>query len=73
VRHALPHRFGVNAFAGLGAVAPSFAELPSAPLRPSLGGSLTYMVAPSNRINARLDAAWGDEGWTVYLAVGDAF
>lgn len=73
VRQALPHRFGVNAFAGIGAVAPSFAELVSTSLHPSLGGSLTYMVAPSNRINARLDAAWGDEGWTVYLAVGDAF
>ena len=73
LRQGLPNRFGINAFAGVGAVAPSFAELATSSLHPSLGGSLTYMVAPSNRINARLDAAWGDQGWTVYLAVGDAF
>lgn len=73
IRQGLPYRLGINAFAGLGAVAPSLPDLASASLHPSLGGSLTYMLAPANRINARLDAAWGDEGWTVYISVGDAF
>lgn len=72
-RQELPHRFGVNAFAGIGAVAPSYAEQLSSELHPSLGVGLSYLVAPSNRIKARLDAAWGDLGWTAYIAIGDAF
>lgn len=73
IRQGLPYRFGLTAFAGVGAVAPSIAELATAELHPSLGGGVTYLVATANRINARFDAAWGDEGWTFYLSVGDAF
>lgn len=73
VRRALPWRLGVNAFAGIGAVAGDYGGLGDATARPSLGGSLTYLVAPANRINARFDAAWGTEGWIFYLSIGDAF
>jgi hypothetical protein len=73
VRRALPWRLGINAFAGVGAVAEDYDGLGDATARPSLGGSLTYLVAPVNRINARFDVAWGTEGWICYLSIGDAY
>lgn len=73
VRQDLPYRFGVVGFAGIGAVGQAYAELPGSDLHPSLGTGLRYLVATENRINAALDVAWGDRGWTWYLAVGEAF
>ena len=73
VRQDLPYRFGVVGFAGLGAVEDSYAELLASSLHPSLGAGLRYLVATENRINAALDFAWGDRGWTWYLSVGESF
>ena len=73
VRQDLPARFGVVGFAGIGTVAPAYADLPTVGFHPSLGAGLRYQVAPANRINAAFDAAWGDLGWAWYLSAGESF
>lgn len=73
IRQDLAWHFGVIGFAGVGTVVPTYAALRDADWHPSLGGSVVYQVAPANHINLRFDTAWGDEGWTYYLSVGDAF
>ncbi len=73
-RLALPKRFGVVAFGGLGGVRPGGNQ----PFRtknflPSAGGGLRFQLSKKYHVNLRVDAAEGEDGHTVGIGVGEAF
>ncbi|HET7452007.1 MAG TPA: BamA/TamA family outer membrane protein, partial [Thermoanaerobaculia bacterium] len=72
-RSGILGRIGFVAFAGVGEVAPSFSGLGSDTLLPSAGGGVRILVARENRINFRIDYAWGKAGGGLYLGLGEAF
>ena len=73
-RLSLRGRFGFVAFAGIGEVARSFGDLSSDDLLPSAGIGVRFLVAKENRINFRIDYAWGKDGnGGLYIGVGEAF
>lgn len=67
------HRLGLVAFAGVGAVAPDLSGLAHSEALPSVGGGLRYLIAEQNKLNFRLDVAWGRDDALVYVSVGEAF
>ena len=72
-RFHLMRRLGLVAFGGVGAVAPDIGEFRNADALPSGGFGVRYLVAPKNKVNFRVDVAWGKDGDAVYLGVGEAF
>jgi hypothetical protein len=40
---------------------------------PSVGGGLRYLLTEKNKINFRLDVAWGKDERLIYVGVGEAF
>jgi Omp85 superfamily domain len=66
-------KFGMVAFAGVGAVAPDLNGFTSATALPSFGGGLRYQLTDQNKVNFRLDVAWGRDDVLYYLSVGEAF
>jgi outer membrane protein assembly factor BamA len=66
--------FGFVGFAGVGEVAPGFGDFTSENLLPSAGLGVRYLLAKQNRVNFRLDYAWGKAGNRgLYVGVGEAF
>ncbi len=72
-RLEITKRFGAVAFFGVGEVAPSVSDFNFDNLLPAGGVGLRFVVAPQNHVAIRLDGAWGRDGGTFYLAVGEAF
>lgn len=72
-RRGVLGRIGFVVFAGVGEVAPTVSAFGSDQLLPSLGGGLRILVARENRINFRIDYAWGKSGRGLYLGLGEAF
>jgi hypothetical protein len=72
-RVGLPKRFGAVAFAGLGGVASTFSDFRGEDLLPSVGVGIRWMVAKKNKINLRVDYAWGEGEQALYISVGEAF
>jgi len=73
-RLALPWRFGVVGFGGLGSVTPGGSQL----LRvhqflPAGGFGARYVLAKQYHVNLRTDFAWGKNNFTWGLGVGEAF
>ena len=66
-------RFGMVFFAGGGAVAPNFGDYSNSSFLPSVGLGVRYMVVPANRVNVRVDFAWGRDSNALYISVGEAF
>ena len=67
-------RFGLAAFAGVGQVAESLSDFESDQLLPSGGVGLRFLLTKENRINFRIDYAWGKDGSKgLYVGVGEAF
>ena len=73
-RLALPKRFGVVAFAGIGEVIPGAGQLfRSSNFLPAGGGGLRFMVSKKYHVNLRADFAAGKDGHTLSLGIGEAF
>lgn len=72
-RFQLTQRWGLVAFGGVGAVAPEMDEFRHADPLPSGGFGVRYLIAPGNKVNFRVDVAWGKESHAIYLGVGEAF
>jgi len=66
-------RFGVAAFAGAGTVAPTFSELGSSTLLPTLGGGVRYLLLPKQRTTVRVDYAVGKGSSGLYIAFNEAY
>lgn len=72
-RLELPKRFGVVGFGGVGAVARDWNDFRSDELLPAAGVGLRFVLDKKNHINYRIDYAYGREGHTLSIGVGEAF
>ena len=72
-RRELPKRLGVVVFGGLGGVARRWNEFRSDALLPAAGFGLRFKLDKKNHINYRIDLAFGREGRTLSIGVGEAF
>jgi hypothetical protein len=67
-------RFGFVLFAGVGEVAHSFSDFDADKLLPAGGLGIRFLLARENRVNFRIDYAWGKSGNRgLYVGVGEAF
>lgn len=66
-------RWGAVAFAGLGAIGPSFSELPQQKVLPSIGAGLRWQASKEYKVNVSVDVAFTKKDHAVYLYVGEAF
>jgi hypothetical protein len=76
-RLALPKRFGLVAFGGLGGVIPGgnqpLQRAQSSHFLPSGGGGLRFELSTKYHVNLRADIAQGTDGHTFEMGVGEAF
>jgi outer membrane protein assembly factor BamA len=72
-RFPLFWRFGAVAFAGAGDVFGPSSTISLENLKYSIGTGLRFVVDPAERLNIRLDYAYGREGGYFYFMVGESF
>ena len=72
-RIELPKRLGLVAFGGVGGAARRWNEFRSDQLLPAAGAGLRFKLDKKNHINYRIDFAFGREGRTVSIGLGEAF
>ena len=72
-RLELRKRLGLVAFAGVGGVASTWGNFRSDQLLPAAGAGLRFKLDKQNHINYRIDFAYGREGHTISIGVGEAF
>ncbi len=72
-RLVLPWRFGVVGFAGLGEVAPSVSKFDAENVLPSIGFGPRFSLSAKYHVNIRADFAWGKNGNTFSMGLGEAF
>jgi hypothetical protein len=76
-RLALPKRFGLVIFGGLGGVIPGGSQLlqivQSSHFLPDGGGGLRFQLSRKYHVNLRADIAQGRDGHTFGMGVGEAF
>ena len=65
-------RWGLVGFVGMGDVAPSFSHFEKT-VKPSVGFGVRYLVLPKERINARIDLAFGSQVPGIYFGIREAF
>lgn len=73
MRWRFSERWGAVAFAGAGAIGPSFAELPNQKILPSIGGGLRWQASKDYKVNVSVDLAFTKDSHAVYLYIGEAF
>ena len=66
-------RVGAEGGFGIGKVFPSLDEFGPQPWLPALWASLTYKIMESKNMRARLTVAVGNDGGTLYFAIGQNF
>ena len=66
-------RIGFVAFAGVGGVARKWGDLRMDGLLPGAGAGLRFTLDKKNHINYRIDYAFGRDGRTLSIGVGEAF
>lgn len=72
-RHFVTERIGFAGFAGLADVFPGLRDFELRQLKYSLGGGLRYVVNTRDGTAVRLDVAWGQASFGVYLTAKEAF
>ena len=73
-RLALPKRFGVVGFGGVGEVIPGGSQIfKVSNFLPSGGGGLRFQLSTKYHVNLRADIAGGKDSWTWSMGVGEAF
>jgi len=72
-RRSLPWRLGIVGFGGLGEVAPSFPEFRARNILPSGGLGPRIMLSRKYHVNLRGDFAWGKNGRTFSMGLGESF
>ena len=70
-RHRFTPRLGAVAFAGVGTVAPDFADWGKT--LGSVGAGFRYVLAPKNNLSLRIDVARGRDESIYYVSIGEAF
>ncbi len=66
-------RVGLVAFGGVGATAPDLGGFTDTTTLPSFGVGVRYLLTEENKLNFRLDVAWGRDDRLIYVGVGEAF
>lgn len=66
-------RLGAAFFFGTGRVFPDYKEFLQGPWLPAGGVGLRYQVMRAKRIQARLDFAYGREGFQMYFGIMESF
>jgi len=73
-RVALPWRFGLVAFGGVGEVIPGENQLyGSQKFLPAGGGGVRFLLSKQYHVNLRVDYGIGRDGHTVGMSIGEAF
>ena len=72
-RIELPRRLGLVAFGGVGGTARRWNEFRSDQFLPAVGAGLRFKLDKKNHINYRIDLAFGREGRTLSIGLGEAF
>ena len=72
-RIELPKRLGLVAFGGVGGTAKQWNEFRSDQFLPAAGAGLRFKLDKKNHINYRIDLAFGREGRTISVGLGEAF
>ena len=72
-RRSLPWRLGIAMFGGLGEVAPSFPDFRARDILPSGGLGPRIMLSRKYHVNLRADFAWGKNGRTFSMGLGESF
>jgi outer membrane protein assembly factor BamA len=73
-RLVLPKRFGLVGFGGIGGVVPGAQQLLlTSHFLPSGGVGLRFLLSKKYHVNLRADIAWGKDGHTFGMGVGEAF
>lgn len=72
-RFPLFWRLGMVAFGGIGTVFPTWKELSPSYLRAAGGAGLRIRISNTDRVNARIDAAFGPGTTGYYITIGEAF
>jgi outer membrane protein assembly factor BamA len=72
-RVELKKRLGFAAFGGVGGVARRWGDFRSDELLPAAGAGLRFKLDKKNHINYRIDVAFGREGRTLSIGIGEAF
>lgn len=72
-RLELPWRLGVAAFAGIGEVAPTWTGFDGGNLLPSGGFGPRLKLSGKYGVNLRADLAWGKNGHTFSMGLGESF
>jgi hypothetical protein len=72
-RIELPKRFGLVAFGGVGGTARRWNDFRSDQLLRAAGAGLRFKLDKKNHINYRIDVAFGREGRTLSIGLGEAF
>jgi outer membrane protein assembly factor BamA len=72
-RQVMFWRLGAVIFAGLGEVAPSFADFNGQNLLGSVGGGLRFNLSTKYHVNLRTDIAQGKNDHTFTMGIGEAF
>ena len=72
-RIELPKRLGLVGFGGVGGTARRWNEFRSDQFLPAAGVGLRFKLDKTNHINYRIDLAFGREGRTLSIGLGEAF
>lgn len=74
IRQQLSTRVGAVWFGGAGGTAASGKDIwKHSHVLPSVGMGLRYLASPENRVNLRMDLAYGRDGAALYFGIGEAF
>lgn len=72
-RALITKRFGVAGFAGLADVFPGLRETGAGRLKFAAGSGLRYVINKQDGATIRLDMAWGQESFGLYITAREAF
>jgi hypothetical protein len=70
LRWDLTRRWSLVGFGGVGRVADSIDDLLDADDQPAVGAGFRYLIAEQYGLRMGLDVAYGDDDWSIYVAVG---
>ena len=72
-REMLGKNLGAVAFASAGKLMAGYSELDSNDTKFALGLGLRFSLLPENRLNLRLDLAWGEDSQGLYFGIAESF
>ena len=72
-RKTLGRRFGFVLFGGVGEVAETWDSFNTEDLLPAGGTGIRFNLSSKRRIHLRADLAYGKNGWSWNMSVGEAF